>query len=123
MTASIYEKFGPFTQSDVTWISNFYLSGATPTEAELKKYDINRDGRINMADATYIQYMLNGTYPNPWYVEFILELNTGDSADMIKISSPDLIHRKPIALGLGKIQTEYITAPVERGVTVVGDSL
>ena len=50
-----------FTQDDLTRVESILLGIIEPTEEDIKKYDINKDGRITISDETLIQEIINGT--------------------------------------------------------------
>ena len=43
-----------YTQTDIKNVYDIYLNGSVPDEEELKKYDLNKDYKINADDAAMI---------------------------------------------------------------------
>lgn len=47
-----------YTQQDLTTLQNLILSGSTPTQAQLKRYDANGDGKLSSVDLAMINKII-----------------------------------------------------------------
>lgn len=65
-----------FTEEDITKASNYSSGTGTLTEEEKEKYDLNKDGLVNIADILFMQDLMNAkaTTTNP----ALLEINSKD---------------------------------------------
>lgn len=48
-----------FTQADLDRVQSIILGSIVPTEEDYRKYDVNRDGQINIRDSVIIQRIVN----------------------------------------------------------------
>lgn len=59
----ISHKIGPFTEADKQKVINYIMGTGTLTSEELKKYDLNADGRVNSGDTLIMSRAIaNGGY-------------------------------------------------------------
>ena len=69
-------RYGPFDKSDLENIRQFVMEWEEPSQEDLKRYDITKDGSITQMDYFYAQRMVKGLDPNPqiFQYEYFLKL-------------------------------------------------
>jgi len=87
ISVTFSKTFGPFTSADVTKVQGFVLKTNTPTDADFEKYDMTGKRSFSVVDIAYVQRMVQGVDPNPRTVNYTLRLRTGQSNNMIEITS------------------------------------
>ena len=96
---SLFKVFGPFTEADQDYVYDRIMGTYTTTQADLDKYDFYNYGHFNSHHTIEIRRMLLGLTPNPKTVEYVVELNTANPSELIKLYSPTYPDRLPVTLG------------------------
>ena len=103
------KTFGPFTASDETIATSFILGTATPTAADIIKYDITGDGQITTLDLAYIHRIVLGVSTGTFDYEIML--NSTDPSKCIKATMLENgVVRVSTILGTGGMIAPTITA-------------
>ena len=60
--ATVKTQTMKYEEADIDIMADLFLSEATPTNAQLARYDLNQNGHIDSNDALFIQRLLQGQY-------------------------------------------------------------
>lgn len=80
--------FGPFVAADVTRAQQIYVGNITPTETDLTKYDINRNGVIDLKDIVRMNQAISrgGTIT----YSFEIKLSSDDPTKSVHVIARDV---------------------------------
>lgn len=112
-----------FTQADLTAMRDFALGSTSPTATQLEKYDINRDGMIDIFDIAVVAGILQ--YGNTYKTKTTLTISPTDSVHPIKITyggatnDNTLTMKNGTIIGAYKIQSSTFIALDDDGVNRV----
>lgn len=112
-----------FTQADLTAMQAFVLGSTSPTAAQLEKYDINRDGMIDVFDIAIVAGILQRG--NTYKTKTTLTISPTDSVHPIKITyggatnDNTLTMKNGTIIGAYKVQSSTFIALDDNGVNRV----
>ena len=72
LSTTFRKEYGPFTEADLTTITELFLSGNATAE-QVEFYDVTENGKIDAGDAMVINQMIKGNYPSYSEVRVVID--------------------------------------------------
>lgn len=96
-----------YTSADVTRIRDYILEGGIPTMDDYTKYDIDRNGRLNISDLIKVRDLVNGEASSFTATSYV-DIDPSQSNSVIHIWSSGTGDTQGTFLGAGLIQTNTV---------------
>lgn len=96
-----------YTSADVTRIRDYILEGGIPTMDDYTKYDIDRNGRLNISDLIKVRDLVNGEASSFTATSYV-DIDPSQSNSVIHIWSSGTGYTQGTFLGAGLIQTNTV---------------
>lgn len=119
---STNQKQVTYTSSDVTKLQNYFMNGASLTEAEKERFDVNCDGRIRADDLATIKNLLGSKSSITVTVNDYVEVDPKQNSIVVGRKINDTLRVYESKLQGGTLVTNYIAGTKLNAANSNGDA-